>query len=100
MIRDTPALTDKVKDSKSRDSGNTILHKKFPGGHITMAGANSPASLASRPIRIVLMDETDRYPQRWRRRKSDQISGKTNKYLLEPKENQGFDTYNQGRKSD
>ena len=62
MIRDTPALTDKVKDSKSRDSGNTILHKKFPGGHITMAGANSPASLASRPIRIVLMDETDRYP--------------------------------------
>lgn len=47
MIRDTPALTDKVKDSKSRDSGNTILHKKFPGGHITMAGANSPASLAS-----------------------------------------------------
>lgn len=62
MIRDTPALNGKVKDSKSRDSGNTILHKKFPGGHITMAGANSPASLASRPIRIVLMDETDRYP--------------------------------------
>ena len=27
-----------------------------------MAGANSPASLASRPIKIVLMDETDRYP--------------------------------------
>ena len=62
MIRDTPVLSGKVKDSKSRDSGNTILHKKFPGGHITMAGANSPASLASRPIRIALMDETDRYP--------------------------------------
>lgn len=27
-----------------------------------MAGANSPASLASRPIRIVLADEIDRYP--------------------------------------
>ncbi len=62
MIRDTPALNGKVKDSRSRDSGNTILHKKFPGGHITMAGANSAASLASRPVRIVLMDETDRYP--------------------------------------
>ena len=32
MIRDTPVLKDKIKDPKSRDSGNTILHKKFPGG--------------------------------------------------------------------
>ena len=62
MIRDTPSLTSKVKDPRSRDSGNTLLHKKFPGGHITLAGANSPASLASRPIRIVLCDEVDRYP--------------------------------------
>ncbi len=62
MIRDTPALTGKVRDAKSRTSGNTILHKIFPGGHVTIAGANSPSSLASRPVRIVLMDETDRYP--------------------------------------
>lgn len=62
MIRDTPALRGKVRDAKSKNSGNTILHKQFPGGHITMAGANSPASLASRPIRIALMDEIDRYP--------------------------------------
>lgn len=62
MIRDTKVLTPKVKDSKAKDSGNTILHKVFPGGHITMAGANSPASLASRPVRVVLCDEVDRYP--------------------------------------
>ena len=62
MIRDTPTLTGKVRDAKSRTSGNTILHKVFPGGHVTIAGANSPSSLASRPVRIVLMDETDRYP--------------------------------------
>lgn len=62
MVRDTTSLAGKVADSKTRDSGNTILHKVFPGGHITMAGANSPASLASRPIRIVLFDEVDRYP--------------------------------------
>lgn len=62
MIRDTDALTSLFKDPKSRDSDNTLLHKKFAGGHITMAGANSPASLASRPIRIVLLDEEDRYP--------------------------------------
>lgn len=62
MIRDTPALTGKIADPRARDSGNTMLHKKFPGGQITMAGANSPASLASRPIRVVMCDEVDRYP--------------------------------------
>lgn len=62
MLRDTPSLKGKVSDVKARNSGNTMLHKVFPGGRITMAGANSPASLASRPIRIVLADEIDRYP--------------------------------------
>ncbi len=62
MIRDTDVLTELFGDPRSRDSNNTLLHKKFPGGHITMAGANSPSSLASRPIRIVLLDEEDRYP--------------------------------------
>lgn len=62
MIRDTAALTERIADPKSRDSGNTLLHKKFAGGHLTVAGANSPSGLASRPIRIVLFDEVDRYP--------------------------------------
>jgi len=62
MIRDTPALRGKVNESKSRDSGNTIQKKNFLGGHVTMIGANAPAPLASRPIRIVLCDEVDRYP--------------------------------------
>ncbi len=62
MLRDTEALRGLVKDPRARDSGNTLLHKRFPGGHITMAGANSPSSLASRPIRLVLCDEVDRYP--------------------------------------
>jgi phage terminase large subunit GpA-like protein len=62
MIRDTPALLGKIKDVRVRDSGNTLLHKTFPGGHVTVAGANSPSGLASRPIRVVLCDEVDRYP--------------------------------------
>lgn len=61
MIRDTPVIRERI-DDKSRTSGNTILHKIFPGGHLTLVGANSPASLASRPIRILLADELDRYP--------------------------------------
>lgn len=62
MIRDCPTLTSKVADSKSRDSGNTIMHKRFKGGHLTLIGANAPSKLASRPIRILLMDEVDRFP--------------------------------------
>lgn len=62
MLRDTPVLKGKVKDARARDSGNTTLKKNFDGGHITMCGANSPSSLASRPIRLVLFDEVDRFP--------------------------------------
>ena len=62
MIRDSSILQDRVAEVKSKDSGNTVLHKLFDGGHITACGANSPASLASRPIKIVLCDEIDRYP--------------------------------------
>lgn len=62
MIRDTPCLSVKVKDPRSRDSGNTLRHKKFPGGQLFLGGANSPSGLASKPIRLLLLDEIDRYP--------------------------------------
>jgi phage terminase large subunit GpA-like protein len=61
MLRDSPRLRGKVKDPRARDSGNTMLHKSFAGGYITIMGANSPAGLASRPIRVVLADELDRW---------------------------------------
>lgn len=62
MLRDTTCLSEMVHVGGRRESSNTLLHKIFPGGHITLAGANSPASLASRPIRVLLCDEVDRYP--------------------------------------
>lgn len=62
MINDTETLAQKVADSKTRDINNTILMKVFPGGFLAMGGANSPAGLASRPIKILLCDEVDRYP--------------------------------------
>jgi phage terminase large subunit GpA-like protein len=60
MLRDTPALRGKVRDARARDSDNTILHKKFPGGHLTAVGSNSAAGLSARPIRDVVVDEVDR----------------------------------------
>jgi phage terminase large subunit GpA-like protein len=62
MARDTPCLSGRISDPKSRDGSNKILHKRFPGGHLTIVGANAPSGLASRPIRILLCDEVDRYP--------------------------------------
>lgn len=62
MIRDTPVLKEKIVEQKSRDSGNTKTYKKFAGGYLTLNGANAPSKLASRPIRIVLADEVDRFP--------------------------------------
>ena len=61
MIRDCPTLRGKVKDPRSKDSGNTVLSKKFPGGNVNIVGSNSASGLASRPIRILLCDEVDRY---------------------------------------
>lgn len=63
MIRDTPVLYSLISPKRSRgDSDNTILHRGFPGGHVTGVGANSPTELASRPVRITLSDEIDKYP--------------------------------------
>ena len=63
MFRDTPILKDKVKDPRSRDAKNTTYHKAFEGGHLTLVGSNASSGLASRPIRLVLFDEVDRYTQ-------------------------------------
>lgn len=61
MIRDTPALTGLFTKANARNSGNTTLDKQFRGGYLVLAGANSPASLAGRPIRVALGDEVDRW---------------------------------------
>lgn len=62
MLRDTSALSSLFSDPRSRDSSNTLRMKQFPGGYVAIIGANAPSALASRPIRIVLADEVDRYP--------------------------------------
>jgi len=61
MIRDSEKIRGCVKDPRTRDSGNTVLHKSFPSGHLTIVGSNSASGLASRPVRLLLADECDRY---------------------------------------
>lgn len=63
MIKACPVLARKVYEAKSRDAGNTIGMKTFPGGSVTFTGANSPTELAGRPVRYEFMDEIDRFPK-------------------------------------
>jgi len=63
MIRDTPVLSKIFGGGKKRDSKNTIMQKFFPGGYLAIVGANSPAGLASRPIKVIFADEIDRWNQ-------------------------------------
>ncbi|MEI6856718.1 phage terminase large subunit family protein [Psychrilyobacter sp.] len=56
FVRDNPVIDSKVYKS------STNARKGFLGGYVAIIGANSPSKLASRPIRIVLADEIDRYP--------------------------------------
>lgn len=61
MILSTPQLRDKIiENDNARD---TKRQKEFAGGYIVLTGSNSAAELASRPIRILLADEIDRFPQ-------------------------------------
>jgi phage terminase large subunit GpA-like protein len=61
-IRVTPALAALIEPSTERHSENTITHKAYPGGSLDFVGANSPTDLSSRPKRIILCDEIDKYP--------------------------------------
>ncbi|MBR1734630.1 MAG: phage terminase large subunit family protein [Alphaproteobacteria bacterium] len=62
LISDTACLRGKVKDPRSRDSGNTVQSKEFPGGQVVITGANSAVGLRSMPVRYLFCDEVDAYP--------------------------------------
>ena len=59
MIQSTPQLKNKILNKV--DGRDTKLQKEFVGGYITLVGSNSAAELSSRPLRILLADEVDRF---------------------------------------
>jgi phage terminase large subunit GpA-like protein len=63
MIQQSPALRKLVRDQASRSGeGSTALAKRFPGGSLKLAIANSAADLRSSTIRKAFLDEVDEYP--------------------------------------
>ena len=59
MFELTPRLRNKISKSKSRDSNNTTLYKRFIGGFIKFVGANSPHALRQMSIPIIISDDID-----------------------------------------
>ena len=62
LIEESEVLRELVSDPRSRDSGNTVLSKEFPGGVLVMTGANSAVGLRSMAARYLFLDEVDGYP--------------------------------------
>lgn len=60
-IKASPLLSGLVDKKRAKDASNTTLLKTFRGGFVALAGANSAASLAARSIRLLVLDEVDRY---------------------------------------
>ena len=61
MIRDVPALRERVVKKNARVGGNSVSKKTFPGGHLSIVSSASAANLRARSIRVLLCDEVDAF---------------------------------------
>lgn len=57
MIKAVPTLKKRYLENES-----SKLELQFDGMYLTLAGSNSPSSLASKAIRFLFLDEVDKYP--------------------------------------
>lgn len=64
LFRDVPvlaALASRAVEDGS-DASDTLMHRTFPGGVLSLAGANSGAGLRRVSRRVIAFDECDAYP--------------------------------------
>lgn len=57
MMRATPGLR-----SKFLENNSLKLELQFDGMYLSLAGSNSPSSLASKAVKYLFLDEVDKYP--------------------------------------
>ncbi len=68
MLRDVPALARTVfqdfddRGKGPKDSSSTLMHKAYPGGILSLIGANSGTGFRRVSRRVILFDEIDAYP--------------------------------------
>ena len=57
MLKASPTLRERYYELRSQK-----MEMQFDGMYLTISGANSPSSLASRAIKYLFLDEVDKYP--------------------------------------
>ena len=57
MLKSSPTLRERFHELRSQK-----LEMQMDGMYLTISGANSPSSLASRAIKYLFLDEVDKYP--------------------------------------
>ena len=66
MMRDVPALQGvtfvDAEDKGPKGASNTLTHKKYPGGVLSLTGANSGTGFRRVSRRVIWLDEVDAYP--------------------------------------
>lgn len=58
MLKSSPSLSQLFKEFQSQK-----LELQFTGMYLSLAGSNSPSSLASRAVKYLFLDEVDKYPE-------------------------------------
>jgi phage terminase large subunit GpA-like protein len=74
MISDVPAIREIFQHVKFRDGTNNLVEKHFPGGILTLFGANSPGGFRRITRRVMLLDEIDGYPMGGAGNEGDQVA--------------------------
>lgn len=62
LLQDTPVIRELLGGVRSRDSANRQDMIDFPGGILFLSGGNSPNSYAQKSVRIIILDDYDRFP--------------------------------------
>ena len=57
MLLNSPTLKEKYHENDS-----SVLEMQFDDMYLSLVGSNSPSGLASKPIKYLFLDETDKYP--------------------------------------
>jgi len=63
VVKVSPSLTTLMPTGSAKRTGMTLLQQEFGPSLVNFVGSNSPANLASRPARVVIMDEVDKFPK-------------------------------------
>lgn len=63
VISNNPRLLAKIPKSSKKEGFNTTLAKYFNGGSLLIANAGTPTNLTGKYIRVLFLDECDKYAQ-------------------------------------